>query len=106
MATRLSVHIGTIVLTICDIDLEAPAPLPKGYPSKPLTIGDYLKQYRIDNGYTAFEVSLELEVYESTIHKWEGGDSAPTPKNKQKLIEFMGYDPMLTKTENHEFIKK
>ncbi|WP_299223190.1 helix-turn-helix transcriptional regulator [uncultured Psychroserpens sp.] len=94
------------MLTICDIEMEASAPLPKGYPVNPRTLGDYLKQYRIDNGYTAFEVSLELEVYESTIHKWEGGDSKPTPKNKQKIIEFMGYNPMLTKTEYHEYIKK
>ncbi|WP_394354970.1 helix-turn-helix domain-containing protein [Psychroserpens luteus] len=94
------------MLTICDIDLQAFAPLPKGYPSIPVTIGDYLKQYRIDNSYTAFEVSLELDVYESTIHKWEGGNSKPTPNNIIKIIEFMGYNPMLKKTEKHEFIKK
>ncbi|WP_299272523.1 helix-turn-helix transcriptional regulator [uncultured Psychroserpens sp.] len=106
MATNYNWYLLTTVLTICGISLEAAAPLPKGYPSKTTTLGDYLKQYRIDNCYTAFEVSLELNVYESTIHKWEGGDSKPTPKNKQKIIEFMGYDPLLTKTEYHEYIKK
>lgn len=94
------------MLTICDIDLEAIAPLPKGYPSEAITFGDHLKQYRIDNGYTAFEISLELGVYESTIYKWEVGITNPNLQNKQNIIEFMGYDPMLTKTQNHEFIKE
>ncbi len=92
-------------MTICEIELEATKPLPKGYPVNPTSIGDYLKQYRIAHDYTAFELALELEVYDSTIYKWEHGLTEPTPKNTNKIIEFMGYDPRIynpLKTENYE----
>ncbi len=95
----------TTSLTICEIELIATKPLPKGYPVKPTSIGDYLKQYRIAHGYTAFEISLELDVNDSTIYKWEHGLTKPTPINTNKIIEFMGYDPRIhnpLKTENYE----
>ena len=89
------------------MNLEAPTPLPKGYPSTPATLGEHLRAYRMDYGYSAFELSLELGVYESTIYKWEKGDSSPTLKHKKIIIEFMGYDPMLTQKDTHyEFTKK
>lgn len=97
------------MLTICDLNITAQRPLPKGYSKHPLTIGDYLKQYRLFNGYTAFEMALELEVYESTIYKWEYGQTNPSPQNIQKIIEFMGYDPRThnpLKIENYEHIEK
>jgi transcriptional regulator with XRE-family HTH domain len=92
-------------LTICDIELTAQKPLPKGYPVNPASFGDYIRQYRMAHCYSAFELSLELDVYESTIYKWEYGKTKPTPKNIQKIIEFMGYDPRIynpLKIENYE----
>lgn len=103
----LIVPTGTTLLTIWGIDLVASAPQPKGYPADPKTLGEYFKQYRLDNDYTAFEVSLELGVYESTIYKWEQGESYPRKDNIQKIIEFMGYDPKIhkpLKTEHYELI--
>ena len=96
-------------MTICEIELIAAARLPKGYPVNPTSLGEYLKQYRLAYGYTAFEMALELEVYESTIYKWEYGESQPRKQNINKIIEFMGYDPRIynpLKIENHEYIKK
>ena len=69
-----------------------------GYPLKPSTYGDFLKQARLDNCLTRFELGLELEVYESTIDKWERGVTKQNIKNKQKIIEFLGYDPILKTT--------
>lgn len=46
-------------------------------------------------GYTANEMAMELEVYGSTIYKWECGISYPREKNTKKIIEFMGYDPRI-----------
>jgi len=68
-------------------------------------MGDYLKQYRMAFGYTAFEMALELGIYDSTIYKWEYGESHPNEKNTQKIIKFMGYDPRIynpLKIENYE----
>jgi len=89
-------------LTICEIELVAKKPLPKGFPINPISMGDYIKQYRIAHGYTAFEIALELEVYDSTIYKWEYGQSKPKPKNIKKIIEFMGYDPRINNPLNIE----
>jgi transcriptional regulator with XRE-family HTH domain len=93
------------VLTICEIQLTAPKPVPRGYNINPVTLGDYLKLYRLENGYTAFEMSLELDVYNSTIYKWENNLTKPQGKNIHKIIEFIGYDPRIHKslnTQNYE----
>ena len=66
----------------------------KGYPDKPKSYGSYLKQARLDDCLTRFELAVELEVYESTIEKWERGQTVPNTQNKQKIIQFLGYDPM------------
>jgi transcriptional regulator with XRE-family HTH domain len=79
--------------------------MPKGYNINPVTLGDSLKQYRLENGYTAFELSLELNVYNSTIYKWENNHIKPQGKNLNKIIKFMGYDPRIqnkVKTDNYE----
>lgn len=90
--------------TICGVNLEADAPKPKGYPNAPKTLGEHLRAHRMDFGYSTFELALELGVYETTIYKWENGVTSPTPKNKQLIIEFMGYNPMLdTKNNHYEF---
>lgn len=83
---------GTTLLTICEIELEA-VWLPKGYPPTATSFGEYLRQYRLSHGYTAKEMALELDIYESTIYKWEYGESKPQKINIKKIIEFMGYDP-------------
>ncbi|MDC1324662.1 helix-turn-helix domain-containing protein [Flavobacteriaceae bacterium] len=96
---------GTRSMTICEIEIEALNPPPKGYPTKPISMGDYLKQYRMIFGHSTFEMALELDVYESTIYKWEQGISNPNYLNTKKIIEFMGYDPRINnplKIENYE----
>jgi len=77
--------------------------MPRGYNINPVTIGDYLKQYRLENGYTTSEIALELEVFQSTIYKWEDNLSKPQGTNLNKIIEFMGYDQMI---QNKIKIKK
>ncbi len=85
-------------------------PPKRGYPLVPSRYGDFLKQARLDNCLTRFELGLELEVYESTIDKWERGETEPNNTNKEKIIDFLGYDPIKKlkqfKIRNHEYIKK
>ena len=79
--------------------------MPKGYNINPVTIGDYLKLHRIENGYTTSEMALELEVFQSTIYKWESNENKPQGNNLYKIIEFFGYDPRTQNkinTENYE----
>ncbi|WP_036841305.1 helix-turn-helix transcriptional regulator [Polaribacter sp. Hel_I_88] len=85
-------------MTICEIQLTAQKPKPRGYNINPVTLGDYLKQYRLENGYTTSELALELEVFQSTVYKWEANLSKPQGNNLNKIIEFMGYDPRIHKS--------
>jgi DNA-binding XRE family transcriptional regulator len=106
MENALQTPNGITSLTICEIELGATW-LPKGYPATATTFGEYIRQYRISHGYTASETAMELDVYESTIYKWEYGESHPQPKNIKKIIAFMGYDPRINNPlniEDYEYI--
>ena len=91
---KYKTHNGTTALTICTIDLTAPAPLKKGYPINPTNYGEHLRKIRMDLNLTQRELATILEVYTSSIDKWERGETEPNIKNRQKIIEFLGYDPM------------
>jgi DNA-binding XRE family transcriptional regulator len=90
---KLRIRIGTTALTICTLELTAKAPPRKGYPMEPVTYGDFLKQARMDIGYTQVELAMELEVYKSTIDKWERSVALPNYTNKQKIKTFFGFNP-------------
>jgi len=81
-------------LTICTLELQAQLQPRKGYPLVPKSIVDYLKQYRLDKRLTRFELANKLNVYESTIDKWERGVTKPNKENKQRIIRLLGYNPM------------
>ncbi len=40
-------------------------------------LGDKLKKYRLENGYTQEEVAVHLSVVRQTVSKWEKGVSVP-----------------------------
>nr|WP_298509902.1 helix-turn-helix transcriptional regulator [uncultured Kordia sp.] len=48
----------------------------------------------MDYGYTQVELAMELEVYKSTIDKWERNATIPNYINKQKIKTFFGFDPV------------
>lgn len=91
---KLKIRSGTTALTICTLELTSLAPHKKGYPLTPTTYGHYLRQARLNKGLTQWQMGLELDVYTSTIDKWERGRTQPNYINKQKIITFLGYDPI------------
>lgn len=94
--------------TVCDIQLSADF-LPKGCPTKPKTIGEHLKTYRLIMGLSARQVAKSLDVFVDTVYKWEYGDTKPKIENIKNIIEYMGYDPRenySTKIKDHEYTKK
>jgi predicted transcriptional regulator len=95
-------------LTICEIEFSA-LWLPKGYPQQAQTMGEYLRQFRVTQFSTIEEVATQLNVYESTIYKWEHGIIQPQHKNIKKIIDYMGYDPRINNPlnyNNYELIEK
>jgi len=83
------------VLTICDIELTAKAPKRKGYPINPTTYAEYMRQSRLDHRLTQYDMSQIFKVYTSTIDKWERGVTEPNEFNKNQIIEFLGFDPII-----------
>jgi ribosome-binding protein aMBF1 (putative translation factor) len=97
-------------LTICTLELQAFWQPSKDYPSQPSRYGEHLRKGRLDLQLTQRELALILEVYESTIDKWERQGIIPQEHNQIKIKEFLGYDPLRKsnnfKNRNHEYIKK
>jgi len=81
-------------LTICTLELTATWRPRLGYPSLPSRYGEHLRKGRLDLNLTQKELALILEVYESTIDKWERLGVVPQEHNRIKIKEFLGYDPM------------
>lgn len=84
----------TTALTICTINLRAPAPFRKGYTAKPESYGIYMRQERIGSDFTQSDLALIFGVCTPTIDKWERGIAEPNEYNKNQIIEFLGYDPI------------
>lgn len=104
------IHNGTTSLTICTLELTASWQHSKDHPSQLSHYGEYLRKARLDLNLTQRELALILEVYTSTIDKWERLGMMPQEHNQIKIIEFLGFDPMKKqnnlKNRNHEYIKK
>ena len=86
-----------MLLTICTLELTATWQSSRGYPSLPSRYGEHLRKGRLDLNLTQKELALILEVYESTIDKWEREGVIPQENNQVKIKEFLGYDPMKEK---------
>ncbi|MCI0624160.1 MAG: helix-turn-helix domain-containing protein [Acidobacteria bacterium] len=65
---------------------------PKGYPLKPVSLGDHLRKRRLDLGLLQAQVAEKIGVTESTVWNWEHGRK-PVRRYQVKLIEFLGYRP-------------
>ena len=65
----------------------------QGAPATPRTLGDHLRKARIDRGLTLEQVARMLGVFWLTVHYWEYNRYAPKPQSREKIVEFLGYDP-------------
>jgi transcriptional regulator with XRE-family HTH domain len=72
----------------------------KNYPDSPKTLGEYLFQKRGGLGLSRAQFAdlLGLGVTDGAVELWEKGKNRPTPIHRAKLVEFLGFDPELTKS--------
>jgi len=80
-------------LTICDLILTAPAPRDKRLPEESKTLGDYLKEKRIMEDIPIEVMCVELDIYTSTLHRWENNLTKLRTDSRYKIINYLGYDP-------------
>jgi transcriptional regulator with XRE-family HTH domain len=62
-------------------------------PANPRTLGDHLRKARVDRGQTLEQVARLLGVLGLTVHNWECNIYSPKPRSREKIVEFLGYDP-------------
>ena len=67
--------------------------LTNGYPTTPKTIGEFLRQKRMDSGCGQMQVAQQLGVSLATVFKWEHNKTRPPAKLRQRIVEFLGFDP-------------
>jgi transcriptional regulator with XRE-family HTH domain len=56
-------------------------------------LGDYLRNARTNQGLTVKEVARMLGVFWMTVHYWENNTYAPKRQSREKIVQFLGYDP-------------
>ncbi len=92
---KLPIPNGTTLLTICEIELSALAPVNKYLPETLNTLGDFLKEKRVLDGIPIEVMCIELNIVSSTLHRWENSKSKLRPTSRAKIINYLGYDPTL-----------
>ena len=65
-----------------------------------MTLGDHLRKRRLDLGLLQKDVAEEIGVNTSTITNWELNHNFPELRFIPAIIEFLGYWPMDTPTDN------
>jgi len=64
------------------------------------TLGDHLRKRRLDLGLLQKDIAKEIGVNKSTITNWELNHNCPELRFIPAIIEFLGYWPYDTPTEN------
>lgn len=57
-----------------------------------MSIGENIKKYRKELGYTQAELAEEIRVTEATICRWEKGQREPKISNAARLIDILNID--------------
>jgi transcriptional regulator with XRE-family HTH domain len=70
------------------------------YPDILRTLGDHIKNRRLDLKLTKAQLSLNFHVDDTTIYLWERNKVRPSLAQIPKIIEFLGQDPFKPKNEN------
>ena len=80
----------TPALGFCHVTLRGQKPLPRGYPSALVTIGDHVRKRRRDRGLSQPEAAREIGVHFTTLRGWEDGRRSPAVRHLPAVIRFLG----------------
>ena len=70
----------------------------RNYPASPKTIGEHLRKKRIDMSLFMVQLVklLDLGVSDGAVELWEKNRNRVKGYNRQRIVEFLGYDPEMT----------
>jgi len=71
----------------------------KNYPAAPKTLGEFLRQKRVDLGLSQRKLAemLAIGITDTAVEKWEKNQNRPTESHRRRIIEFLGFDPATPK---------
>jgi DNA-binding transcriptional regulator YiaG len=69
------------------------------YPTNPQSLGEHLRKKRIDMQLSMTQLAdvLGLGITDSAIEKWEKNQNRPSAYHKQRIEQFLGLTPRMTK---------
>ena len=67
------------------------------YPVNPKTLGEHLRKKRIDMHLSMPHLAekLGLGITSTAIEKWEKNQNRPTDEHRCRIIQFLGFDPIV-----------
>jgi transcriptional regulator with XRE-family HTH domain len=80
-------------LPSCRVTLRGRKSRPPGYPESPQTLGEHLRQVRLDRGLSQRRVAREIGCSQASLANWEKGHRAPEIRFLPSILAFLGYDP-------------
>ena len=75
-------------------------------PTKPKTLGEHLKQARVEKGLTIKQAGQKLGAHYRSVVGWESDLCRPKPHHLEAIRAFLGYDPpeLYRKTPKSQFL--
>ena len=69
------------------------------YPVSPKTLGEHLRKKRVDMQLSMTQLAdqLGLGITDSAIEKWEKNQNRPTTEHRDRIVDFLGFDPATAK---------
>jgi transcriptional regulator with XRE-family HTH domain len=70
----------------------------RNYPASPKSLGEHLRKKRLDLSMSMPQLAklLGVGMTKTAVEKWEKNINYPTPPNRIRIIEFLGFDPELS----------
>lgn len=63
----------------------------------PTCLADHVRAKRLKENLTMKELACQLGVSEATLKYWEMHKNPPSEQNRKLLLEYLGYDPEVSK---------
>jgi transcriptional regulator with XRE-family HTH domain len=87
-----------VALPFGNLEKKVCKPLGKKYLQIPSTIGEKIRNRRLELRLWQKEVAAQLGICEETLHRWETNKGEPFFCHYPKIIQFLGYFPVSVDT--------
>jgi len=83
-----------VALPFTHLTLRSQKPRNPAYPEHLMTLGDHIRQRRLDLGLHQKDVAVLVNATTSTVTNWEKNRNRPKLYLLPKIFNFLGYDPL------------